>query len=386
MSGYPGPSTGPVPYQPAGMPGWDASGLANPAIRAYNNAYNSSPQQGGGSSSLEQLMQKLLASMNAGQYKPPSDQDLSSQAWNTVAGQYDPQIAALQNAEAIARSNAANSKVAIGKIYQGLAGSYKQDLGETKKQFKDAKKGEQANLKQYTDQIKGDYGASMKELADQYKKLGIQAAGGDSTLGALATDQAFNTQQADQTSNIAQQAYGQQQLGDQQYWVQGMGTAQLTGANKQADLASQLQQYLQEQGGQIQSLEGQKQSAYNAALLQLKQQVADQASKQQNDTWSKLLQLGQFQMDVGKYNQSMNTQSSAIGKGLSGATQYIAQATAERGGSPTAYANAIQTLVLKIQPGMTPEQAAQAAASQAQQQGLDPTIMANAMLAYFGRV
>lgn len=106
-------------------------------------------------SPLDDLFKQLMASMLSGNsYKPPSQSNLQSQAAAAVDAKYGPQAAALRRAMGQARSNAAYSNQAIGKLFSGLAGSYKADKKDTKKLFKESKEAENARLKQYTDNVK----------------------------------------------------------------------------------------------------------------------------------------------------------------------------------------------------------------------------------------
>src|SRR5258707_1981604 len=279
------------------------------------------PPPGAPGSALDVLWQQLMQREAASSYQPPTIAQLRQQAMSSAGGTYDPQIAALRNASSQAAANEKYGSMAIGKLYEGLSNSYNADLGNTKSQFKAARASEKARLADNTNQIKGNYTGAMKELADAYASLGIQQAAGDSTVGALAKDQAFNTNQADTVSNAEQQALGTQQQGMNNYWTTGKGTAKLQGVNSQQDLIMQLQKFQQTQGASIAALEAQKSSAYQSALSQLQQQVQTQAAQQSNDQFQHLLDLGRFKMDIGNYNLAQSKAANStqnIGNGLSG--------------------------------------------------------------------
>lgn len=340
-------------------------------------------------SPLDDLFKQLMASMLSGNsYKPPSQSNLQSQAAAAVDAKYGPQAAALRRAMGQARSNAAYSNQAIGKLFSGLAGSYKADKKDTKKLFKESKEAENARLKQYTDNVKDNYKASMQSLNESFAQLGIQAAAGDSTTGALAKDEAFNLQAAAKDSDIEQQALNQESRGEQIYWQKGMGTAKMEGTQRQADLEQTLNAFLMDSQGKLADLEAQRKIEYEGALAKLQQEVAKQASDQSNKTWSQLLQAGNFQMSLGRYNKDM-AKTSSIGKGLTGANQYLTQQFQNSQWGPSEaerYSGILQGIILNIPTGTSPEEAANYAAEEANRRGISPSVLSRAMLAYYGRL
>lgn len=347
----------------------------------------SSRNAGQPGSEMDALMRRLMASMGGG-YGAPSMQSLQSEARRMASLEFDPQIAAINRAMGQARSNASYSKAAVGKLFQGLASSYEGDKKATKKLFKESKEQEKARLADYTKETKENYQESMDYLADTYKKLGIEAAAGESTTGRLAEDEAFNIQEANKDSAIEQSALGTEQTGEMNYWQKGIGTAKMEGTQRQADIQTMLQQFLQENQAKAEQLKAAKEQAYQSALYQLQDQVQKQAAQQSNDTWSKLMQLGRFQMEVGRYNQSQSKQK-PFGKGLSGANNYLYQqfVNSQYGpGEAERYSGILQGLVLNMPPGTSPEQAANAAANEARRRGISATVLSRAMLAYWGRL
>lgn len=343
---------------------------------------------GGPGSAMDDLMRRLMASMaGGGGGYAPSQGSLEQEARNEAAMQFDPQIAALRRAMNAAKTNAAYSKTAIGKLFKGLAESYGENTKESKKMFKEAKESEKARLKDYSNTVKDNYADSMHALAETYKKLGIEAAAGDSTTGALAKDEAFRLQQGAQESATEQKALNQESVGDLQYWNSGSGTAKMEGTQRQADLQQTLNAFLTEKQGQLADLQAQQKIAYQVALQKLQQQVAQQAADQSNKAWSQLMQLGNFQMSVGRYNAEMN-KPQAIGKGLTGANNYLYQQFVNSQWGPSEaerYSGILQGLVLQLPSGISPEEAAQFAANEANRRGISPSVMARAMLAYYGR-
>lgn len=342
---------------------------------------------GGQGSDMDALMKKLIASMGGG-YAAPSESSLEAQARQVAGLQFDPQIAAINRAMGRAKTNAAYSNVAIGKLFKGLSQSYGADKKETKGLFKHAKEEEKARLADYTEQTKANYQDSMNSLTESFKHLGIEAAAGESTTGAIVKDEASNLQRGTTESSAEQKALGTQETGDLSYWEKGMGTAQMEGTQRQADLQTMLNQYMQEQTGQQESLKAQKQLTYQNALAKLQQEVQSQAAKQSDATWDRLMQLGKFQMEVGRYNKSMAGQDKAFGKGLTGASNYLHDQFVNSqwgAGEGERYNSVIQGMILNLPPGISAEQAASAAANEARRRGMSATVMSRAMLAYYGK-
>jgi len=393
----------PTPYSPPGYytsapsgggGGGSGAGLGQFGFNVLNNALAAtkprptSTNVGGAGSALNNLMQQLLASMGGGG-SLPSEASLEQQARNTVNLQYNSQISALQRSLGLARSNAATSNQAIGKLYQGLAQSYEGDKKDTKKLFSDAQAQEKALLSDYTNTVKSNYQDSMNSLTESFKKLGIEQAAGASTTGALTKQEAQDLQRQTQESQGNKTVLSKQELADMRYWETGKGTAQMEGTQRQSDITAALNQLTNQTQGQIQDLIAQREIAYQSALSQLQAKVQEQAAAQSNQTWSRLMQLGNFEMAVGKYNQSMNQQSTqGFGKGLTGATNYLYQQFVNSqwgAGEGQRYDSILQGLVLQLPAGTTAEQAAKLAADEANRRGMSPSVMARAMLAYYGK-
>lgn len=338
-------------------------------------------------SDLDKLFQQLMQSAGGGSYSIPSNAALDLQARTDANMAYDPQISAARRAMAQAKTNTAYSKTAVGKLFQGLAGSYETDKKATKQLFKEAKEDERARLTDYTNTIKDNYADSMNSLAETYKKLGIEAAAGESTTGRLAEDQAFNLQQETTKSSAEESALGQEQTGEMEYWQRGAGTAKLEGTQRQGDLQMALNQYLNEQSGRVADLEAQRQLAYQNALAKLQQNVAEQAAKQSQQSWSNMMELARLQQS--RQSAASAKAAKGFGKGLQGANNYLYEQFVNSQWGPSEaerYSGILQGLILQLPPGMSAEQAAQYAAGEANRRGISPTVMARAMLAYQGRL
>jgi hypothetical protein len=365
------------------------SAVGNILGRVAQPTYSRSKNIGAPGSEMDELMKRLLMSMGGGG-SIPSMSSLEMQARSAVNAQFDPQIAALNRAMRRAQTNASYSKTAVGKLFQGLASSYGADKKDTKKLFREAREGEKARLADYTEETKENYQDSMDSLTEEYKRLGIEAAAGESTIGRLAEDQASNIQAANKESSIETSALGQEETGEMNYWQKGIGTAKLEGTQRQSDIQQMLQEFMQTKGEEIESLKAQREASYKQALAQLQQQVQAQAAEQSNKTWSQLMQLGRFQMDVGRYNKSMAADSSkGFGKGLTGANNYLHKQFVNSQYGPQEgerYSGILQGMILKMPPGITPEQAANYAAEEARRRGISATVMSRAMLAYYGRL
>lgn len=263
---------------------------------------------------LAALQALLAAQMQGG--GGSSSADLSKIVSNSVNGEYDPQIAALQQAMKQAKTRAGGAKKDLGALYNDLSGFYTGRVEPTKNMYKIAKQDAKDRTESLKSSITQDYASRLKEQVDMYKQLGIEAAAPSATEGQYA-DEASQLAVSDNTGSAEEAALAQEQTGDVNYWSQGAGIAKHEGVEQQADVMQQLQDYLNTQGTNLASLQGQKKAAYNSSLLKAKQEQADAANQQQNQIWQRMLELA-------KLKQSMQgSAGSTPSKGLTGVAAYL---------------------------------------------------------------
>lgn len=277
----------------------------------------------------QELMNQLYAQLNgisSNQYISPLEQ-LRQQANSSVSAQYDPQIAALG-----AEINRTSKR---GKHNQGEAramyNALSKDISSQLPGITHMMDSEQQGIAKMYQGAQGDiqkgYDTSQAQQEAMMKQLGIQAAMPDANKEA-ATDEQYFKNMAGQDSRQIQGALEQIQAGAEQYNQQSATGASLAGSNAVQDLKTQLEDYLQEAGGQLSALNSGKQASIAAALSQL--QAADQQRAEQmaQAAQNQIMSLANFQLDaktkLGKLNQENESPFKGT-TGLSGAANFLAE-------------------------------------------------------------
>jgi len=362
--------------------GDQAAAALGPVIAMLNKRAQPQASTPSQSDLIDQLMQMALKSGGGGM---ASMAQLQQQARSAAASTYDPQIAAIQNLMAQARTDTRNQQGVVKSTYKDLAGTYAGDVKVTKADAKMMREQEKARASDQTDAIKDSYADSMQMITDQLNQLGIQQAGQD-ILPQLATDMGQNTMQAANESATQTGAINTREGGDLSYYNSGANVANLAGAEGVQGLSQALQKYLFQQQGEIGSLQTQKANAYQSALQQLQQQAAQQASQAQNDTWDRLLQIAKLKQDSSK------TQTAdKFGLGFSGASQYLTQQFNESQWGPQEgqrYLGILQGLIANLGSQgrqYNDEQMMNEAVMEANRRGISPSVLQRAMAAYLGK-
>lgn len=348
---------------------------------------------GGGGGTPDDITQLENMLKSFGGMSQPDISSLKSELQKAIAGQYDPQITNLNNEMGQAKKRTAGAKKDIKALYNDLVGYYQGQLAPTKARGESYKKEAKQSGDALKQSITDDYTQRLREQVDMYKQLGIEAAAPSATEGQMA-DQTNQMAVADNTSSAEQAALTQEEAADMAYWSEGSGIAKSEGADTQAALDMQLQDYLNKQGGQLALLKGQKDAAYNQGLINLQQQAAESAAKQQNELWNRML-------DLAKLKQSMARAAGGSGggstptKGLAGALGYLNNSNLgdffQRSLSEGAvWGNSAQgRQYYGGQPPNTPEEWAQVIRDNAANKGMSPDDQAKlwqAALIYYGRL
>lgn len=274
---------------------------------------------GGGLDDITQLENMLTQFGGMG---APDLSSLKAELQKAISSQYNPQITNLQNEMGQAKKRAAGAKRDLGALYGDLANYYTGQLEPTKKRGESYKKEAKQSGDALKQSITDDYAQRLREQVDMYKQLGIEAAAPSATEGQMA-DQANQMAVADNTSTAEQAALTQEEAADMAYWSEGAGIAKNEGADQQAMLEQQLQDYLNKQSGQVALLKGQKDAAYHQAVFNLQQQAAESASKQQNELWNRMLELAKLKMSMANASGGGGGSGSVPTKGLLGATSFL---------------------------------------------------------------
>lgn len=307
-----------VGSSPGGPQPWQNLLLA-PVGQTYAPGNDGSqPTNGFQNPFLDQSFQQLLDSLKSNQSAMPSSADILQQAQRQANATYDPQIAAIQRAMSNQKTTAAKNKGELQSLYGGLANSYGPEAKAAKAQNATAKKNEAAQFKATQQDLANQDAQVRQQQEKELARLGVQSALPE-TLKGQDEGASFLDKLMAQQSQAQQQSLDLLGSGDQSYYQQGRGIAQLTGNNAVTDLMSQLNQYLQGASGDISTLQGQKAAAIQQLQQQLQSSAASEAQKQQASNWDNLFKLMQF------YAGQQNNGAGSIKSGMTGAQQLAQQ-------------------------------------------------------------
>lgn len=355
------------------------------------NQLSNNPQD----SLLSGIFNQLLQGLQSNAPKMPSPEEILLQATKTAASQYDPQISAIRKEMGITKGRAGRNKAELGAMYGGLADSYGGDVKASKKQYAAYRKQQKADLKDLQGELAGDYSDSVTAQNKEFQDLGVEAAAPEAAAGQNK-DLQYLEKMAAVEGGAQANALNLQGAADESYYREGRGIAGLEGSEAKRDLMAQLSDYLQQRGGDLSGLQGQKKSAIEMLKAQLNQQAAEQQSKYAESTWDNLYKLAGLRMQM---NNQGGGQQKQYSTGLLGANQALKDSLGATRGENLS--GVLQQLLTqqpfregRIKSGgetikLTPEQAASYAANYADQQGLANTeklALVQAVLAYYGRM
>ena len=277
----------------------------------------------------QELMNQLYAQLNGinpSQYMSPLEQ-LRQQANSSVAAQYDPQITALGAEMSRTQKRGKHNQGEARAMYDALS----KDIAGQRPGIKSMMDKEQLGVAQMYQGAQKDiqkgYDSSQAEQEAMMKQLGIQAAMPDANKEA-ATDEQYFKNMAGQDSRQIQGAMEQIQQGAEQYNQQSANGASLAGTNTVQDLKAQLEDYLQEAGGQLSALNSGKQASIAAALSQLQAADAQRAEQMAQSAQEQIMALANFQLDAKTKLSKLNQPAESTFKGttgLSGAANFLAE-------------------------------------------------------------
>jgi hypothetical protein len=295
--------------KPSGMgaradSGWSVPTTKKPAARSTSGG--------------NELFNALMGMLTGG--APQYDERLARiEAQSAVNAKYDPQINEILRMMAGTKSRAGQNKAELGRMFGALSQGMLAEIPATKLNYDAAQKSGNAQYDQLQQQIKGSYDESRKEQMDLFKQLNIEAAAPDALQGQ-SKDEAFYKAQAATDKQANWTNLEQLQQATQNYHTEMAGSAKFEGAERQADVMSQLEEMLGQYQGKLGDLRSAKQNDLMGALSQMQQAASKQQSDYQNQQFSRMLQLGNFKLALDKHNTAGST---APKSGLSGAASYL---------------------------------------------------------------
>jgi hypothetical protein len=230
-----------------------------------------------GRSTTDEIFERLQALQDPSRYMP-DDGSLSAQALSSVAAQYDPVIAALRNQMSQAQTTADQHYQQLGQMYSSLSDSYMADLPAIASNYDKAEASVSDVYGDLRNRVTQQYQDSQNQQADIMAKLNIQAAA-PGTLPQQQRDQDFFNNLASKDEATANAALNMQQTGDEEFTRKGSQIARYEGANKQSTLMEQLRELLGAYQSQIGQQEAARSAAAANALLKLRTDSSDSASR-----------------------------------------------------------------------------------------------------------
>lgn len=338
----------------------------------------------------------LLSQLATGGQNPIDMSSLEAQARNAASAQFDPQIAAIQRAMSSAQDRANTNKTELGNMFNALSTSLKGDVPVLNQTFAQGNQDISNQFKQLQNQISQQYADVNTQEQQLMQRLNLQAASPD-VLAQQNSDQALVQSQQAQSKQDTLDALKLLQTGAVNFSNQGADIANIEGTQRQSDLMTELEQYLQGASGQISDLQGAKQNSYLSTLADLTNQSQQGQNQQNQQLFDRLLEIAKLQQSM--QQQQPTTQAK---QGPLAASQFLSENSPEN-------ASALNSFLLQVlqepqfttgQMGpsgflggdstkLTPEAAAQIAQQQAASQGMSPEAQQQiylAMLAYYGRL
>lgn len=271
---------------------------------------------------LQSLQDQLMAQISSVPSYVTPIEVLRKQAQSQMNAQYDPLINALMTQMGQTTQRAHKNEAQAKSMYNALGQSFAADLPGIVQQSKMAEQETQRRYANAQQSMQNDY---AKQSADQQailERLGIQAAAPAANSQQQA-DQAYFAGQNQLEKQSALDALKQQSAAAQTYQSNLADTSRMAGVNTAQDIASQLEQYLQQAQGQMGTLQAQKSSGLEALLAQMQNADIQSANKMHQQEIDNLMALANFK-------QKTLSNSSANGpfrgtSGSQGAANYLAQ-------------------------------------------------------------
>jgi hypothetical protein len=309
---------------------FDTSGTANSLADAIRRQAAAQAKQSKQKSSLvdttdpfEQLMQQIQSiNVAATPYET-----LLQQATGTAGAQYDPLIEQLKAEMARTEKRGKANQGEVKSMYNALAQDIASEMPAITQQMSQASQETEQRYNQTQQQLKSQYDQQAQQQAELYQKLGIQAAAPEASQQARE-DQAYFQQQSANDEAAALQLLSEMKNSDISYNRQSSDNTRLAGVNAAADIQAQLEDYLQQAGGQLAGLRGSRESAIQAMLAELQQADSQRIAQQEEQEYDRLMDMFNLQLKMQEMADKRASQSNSLFKGIngpSGASNYLGE-------------------------------------------------------------
>jgi hypothetical protein len=291
---------------------------------AQSHAATATKQKKNGTAPKDPLSQLMDQIRGINVEATPLDM-LMRQATGSAGAQFDPLIKQLQAQMSSTTDRGHANQAQAKQMYNDLATDISGEAGGIASQADQASQQAQQRYDGTQKELSDQYNDQAAQQAALYKQLGIQAAAPEASQQA-GDDQAYFQQQSktDEDSALAQLQSMKQ--GDLSYNQQSADNTRLAGVNTAQDIGAQLEQYLQNAGGQMAGLQSGREGAVQSMLAQLQQQDASRVQDQEKTQYDQLMDM--FNLQLKMQDQAGKQGADPLFKGTngpSGASNYLGQ-------------------------------------------------------------
>lgn len=271
--------------------------------------------------------QQLIQQIQQINVAPTPYEQLMQQAQGSAGAQFNPLIEQLKAQMGATQQRGQRNQATAKQMYGDLATDIAAQMPQITQQMKQAQQQTENRYNETQSVLQGQYNQQAQQQNALFKQLGIQAAAPEASQQAME-DQAYFQQQSQNDEAAAIQLLQEMGNSDVSYNRQSADNTRLAGNNVAADIQGQLEQYMQQAGGQLSGLEAGKQSAIQAALAQLQQQDAQRVSQQEESEYGRLMDMFNLQLKMQEMQQKENDVDPLF-KGTNGPTgmaNYLSEA------------------------------------------------------------
>lgn len=240
--------------------------------------------------------------------------DFSKEADEMAAKAYNPQFAAIDQAQKNAQSSYSRSDQIVSGLYDQLVQDINTDKAATGTRYDQAATGAQGQAQGLAGAIGDTYDKAAAQEAAMMKKLGIEARAGDVFAGGTA-DQARQQSAALQSGRDSSDYYNQQKQGNMDYLGNLANAERTQGTVEREGLLNDLNNVLKDYDQQRLGLKGEQMQ--NAQDLGFKLSDNDLNLQQMNygvtqDQYGNAMQQAQMQIGVDTTNAGLSQQQYAM--------------------------------------------------------------------------
>lgn len=293
---------------------WDSGGMAASLADAIRRQANTQSQLAEESVSRNRTgavtatdpFQQLLQQIQSINVQATPFEQLMSQAQGSASAQFDPLIqqlqAQMQATEQRGKKNMGQAK----QMYGDLATDIAAELPQITQQSQQAQQQAESRYNETQAQLQGEYSKQAAQQNALMQQLGIQAAAPEASQQAME-DQAYFQRQSQNDEAAAIQMLQEMGNADVSYNRQSADNTRLAGNNVAADIGAQLEQFMQQAGGQMSGLQAGKEGAIQQMLAQLQQQDAQRMQQQEESEYNRLMDLFNLQLKMQQMSQREDT-------------------------------------------------------------------------------